>query len=130
MKRRNKMKRLQPSNKTNLSEALKSLVSEVEALKLENEKLKKTHPIIQETADGLEKLLGEMFQLWCLNYIYSGKLVGVNTNDVVLEDAVVVYETGKMTDKQFKFAEPVASKELFIRTAAIESYSLAPQLVK
>jgi len=41
-----------------------------------------------------------------------------------------VYETGKMTDKQFKFAEPVAAEELFVRTATIESYSLAPQLVK
>lgn len=122
------MKRIKTSS-NNLSKVLSDLNEEVENLRKENERLKKQNPV-ESKADGLESLLGEYVQLWCLNYIYSGKLIGVNTNDVVLSEAVVVYETGKMTDKQFKFAEPVASEELFVRTAAIESYSLAPQLVK
>lgn len=92
--------------------------------------MKRIVNIVESTGDGLEGLLGERVQLWCMNYIYAGTLIGVNQHDVVLEDAVVVYETGKMTDKAFKFAEPVASKELYVRTAAIESYSLAPQLVQ
>ena len=116
------------SNTDNLSKLLADLSTEVETLRKEKAQLQKSKPV-EVQGDGLESLLGEMVQLWCLNYIYSGKLIGVNTNDVVLEDAVVVYETGKMTDKQFKFAEPVASKELFVRTAVIESYSLAPQMV-
>lgn len=92
--------------------------------------MKRIVNVVETEGDGLQSLLGEFVQLWCLNYIYSGKLVGVNEHDVVLAEAVVVYETGKLTDKQFKFAEPVAADELFIRTAAIESYSRAPQLVK
>jgi hypothetical protein len=80
-------------------------------------------------ADGLEKLLGENVQLWCLNYIYAGRLVGVNKSDVVLEDPHVVYETGKLNEKGFKFQEPCGVDELFVRIACIESYSLAPQLV-
>lgn len=92
--------------------------------------MKRLVNVVESEGDGLESLLGEYVQLWCLNYIYSGKLVGVNTHDVCLTEAVVVYETGKMTDKQFKFAEPIAADELFVRTSAIESYSLAPQLVK
>jgi hypothetical protein len=123
------MKRIDTTDHKALDVMFQDLMKEVKELKKENEKLKTANPV-EVTGDGLESLLGEMVQLWCLNYIYSGKLVGVNTNDVVLEDAVVVYETGKMTDKTFKFAEPVASKELFVRTAVIESYSLAPQLVK
>ena len=123
------MKRIQNKSNNNLTKVLTDLNTEVENLRKENEKLRQQRPT-ENKADGLESLLGEYVQLWCLNYIYSGKLVGVNTNDVVLVEAVVVYETGKMTENQFKFAEPVSSEELFVRTAAIESYSLAPQLVK
>jgi hypothetical protein len=122
------MKRIK-SNTDNLSKLLSDLSTEVETLRKEKAQLQKAKPT-EVQGDGLESLLGEMVQVWCINYIYSGKLIGVNTADIVLEDAVVVYETGKMTDKQFKFAEPVASKELFVRTAVIESYSLAPQMVK
>lgn len=86
--------------------------------------------IIETTeADGMEKLLGEYVQVWCVNYIYAGRLVGVNKEDCVLADPQIVYETGRLTDKQFKMAEPCGVSELFIRTAAIESYALAPQLV-
>lgn len=92
--------------------------------------MKRVVSCVESEGDGLEGLLGEQVQLWCMNYIYAGTLIGVNQHDVVLKDAVVVYETGKMTDKKFSFAEPVAAEEIFIRTAAIESYSLAPQLVK
>ena len=102
------MKRVSSKSVNNLSKVLSDLNLEVENLRKENEKLKK-QKVIEVKGDGLESLLGEHVQLWCLNYIYSGKLVGVNTNDVVLTEAVVVYETGKMTDKQFKFAEPVAA---------------------
>jgi len=122
------MKRINTETK-DISQMLQNLTAEIEALRKENEHLRAANPT-EVDKDGIESLLGEMVQLWCINYIYSGKLIGVNTNDVVLENAVVVYETGKMTDKVFKFAEPVAAKEHFVRTATIESYSLAPQMVK
>lgn len=76
--------------------------------------------------DGLVKLMGERVQLWCMNYIYTGKLTGVNEHDVVLEDAGVVYETGELTAAAFKDVQKIKHKELFVRTAAIESYTLAP----
>jgi len=50
--------------------------------------------IVEEASgEGLESLLGEYVALWCMNYIYAGKLVGVNERDVKLTDAKVVYET-------------------------------------
>jgi hypothetical protein len=82
-----------------------------------------------EISEGtMESLLGENIQVWCLNYIYSGELVGVNKEDIVLRNAHVVYETGPLTDKQFKNAQPLPVEEWYIKTAVIESYGLAPQL--
>ena len=126
------MKRIKKTTNTEITDLLQSLTKEIQVLKNENQLLKKSKPIstMEVQEDGLLKLLGEQVQLWCLNYIYAGKLIEVNKEDVVLEDAVVVYETGNMKDKQFKLAESTADKELFIRTAAIESYSLAPQMIK
>ena len=91
--------------------------------------MKRLVNVVDVEKDGLESLLGQYIQVWCLNYIYAGKLIGVNTHDVVLAEAVVVYETGKLGDKQFKLAESAGVEELFIRTSAIESYALALQLI-
>lgn len=54
--------------------------------------------IVEEiSGEGLEKFLGERITLFCLNYIYTGKLMGVNASCVLLEDAAIVYETGELT---------------------------------
>jgi hypothetical protein len=34
--------------------------------------------------EGLDKLLGERVTLFCMNYIYTGKLSGVNSTCVLL----------------------------------------------
>lgn len=91
--------------------------------------MKRVLNVVETESDGLEKMLGEMVQIWCVNYIYAGRLIGVNTDSVCLAESVVVYETGKMTDKGWKFAESTGLDELFIKTAAIESYGLAPCMV-
>lgn len=98
-------------------------------LKRKGNQMKRVVNVVESEGDGLESLLNEYVQLWCLNYIYAGKLIGVNKDDVVLSGAVVVYETGGLKDARFKDAQPVGVEELFIRTTCIESYSLAPQLV-
>jgi hypothetical protein len=62
--------------------------------------------IITETkdAEGLEALLGEVVTVFCACYIYTGKLVGVNTKCVKLEDSSIIYETGAFTEKSWKDA--------------------------
>lgn len=77
--------------------------------------------IQQVEGEGLEALLGEYVTVWCINYIYTGKLVGVNTHDILLEEPQVVYETGPLTDLKFKDAQPLPGPR-YVRTAAIESY--------
>ena len=70
---------------------------------------------------GLLALLGERVAVWCVNYIYSGVLSGVNTHDIELTDACVVYETGPLQGK-FKDAQDLPKGPWYIRTACIESY--------
>jgi hypothetical protein len=78
---------------------------------------------IIETTDvsGLESLLGETVQVWCLNYIYRGRLSGVNDADIELTDAQVVYETGPLTGPPVD-AQALPGGRWFVRMAAIESY--------
>ena len=71
--------------------------------------------------EGLLALIGKRVTFFCLNYSYTGTLVGVNDKDVKLADAAVVYETGAFTDKAWKDAQKLP-KEWYLRTATIESY--------
>lgn len=92
--------------------------------------MKRIMNVVETENDGLEKLLGEYVELYCLNYIYCGLLIGVNENDVCLGECQIVYETGKLDDHSaYKFAESFNQEERFIQKAHIESYGLAPKLV-
>ena len=80
--------------------------------------------IVEEvTGEGLEKLLGERVTLFCLNYIYTGKLIGVNATCVLLDDAAIVYETGAFTDKAWKDAQALPN-HWYVQTSAIESFGV------
>ena len=78
--------------------------------------------------EGLVKLMGEHVLIWCMNYNYSGRLIGVNDQDIILEDAHVVYETGELNTTGFKDAQKLPNAEgHYIRTASIESYGVWPK---
>ena len=80
--------------------------------------------IIETTeAEGLEAILGERVTFYCLNYIYTGRLEGVNDSYVKLEDAAIVYETGSFSEKAWKDAQPLPH-DWYIQIAAIESYGI------
>jgi hypothetical protein len=79
--------------------------------------------LVQEIeGEWLEKLLGETVTLFCLNYFYNGKLVGVNETCVLLQDPKIIYETGTFTDKNWKDAQSMNIEELYVQKAAIESF--------
>ena len=73
--------------------------------------------------EGLDALLGETVTLFCLNYIYTGKLMGVNVTCVLLEDAKIVYETGPLNDKKWQDAQPLPGN-WYVQTSSIESFGL------
>ena len=92
--------------------------------------MKRAVTLVETEVDGLDKLIGEYVELYCLNYIYCGRLVGVNGVDVCLAECQIVYETGKLSDHSgYKFAESFDQEERFVQKSHIESYGLAPKLV-
>ena len=58
---------------------------------------------------------------FCLNYIYTGKLAGVNETCVLLEDAAIVYETGAFNEKNWKDAQSLP-KPVYVMLRCIESF--------
>tara|TARA_R110000868_G_scaffold275278_1_gene534995 strand:+ start:321 stop:668 length:348 start_codon:yes stop_codon:yes gene_type:complete len=79
--------------------------------------------IEQVDGEGLEALLGEQVTFFCMNYIYAGKLIGMNETCVLLQDPKIVYETGSFHEKQWEDAQPVCP-QLYIQTASIESFGV------
>jgi hypothetical protein len=74
--------------------------------------------------EGLDSLLGQTVTLWCGVYIYTGKLVGVNSTCVKLEDAKIVYETGEFTSKTWKVAQSLSTDSWYVQVQAIESFGV------
>lgn len=83
--------------------------------------MKKLVTVTEEAGEGLVKLMGEQVLLFCLNYIYTGKLIGVNTTCVLLEYAKIVYDTGAFTTSKFVDAQALPF-DLYVQTSAIESF--------
>ena len=76
----------------------------------------------QREGEGLEALLGKEVTFFCINYIYAGKLVGVNTDCVKLQNPKIVYETGAFGDKKWKDAQELPHEFFYIARQAIESF--------
>lgn len=74
--------------------------------------------------EGLVKLLGSNVMLLCVNYIYAGKLIGVNDTCVLLDDAKLVYETGEWSAKAWKDAQPLPG-QIYVQLHAIEAFGLS-----
>ena len=83
--------------------------------------MKKLVETVEVEGEGLEALLGKEVILFCLNYIYSGKLIGVNKNCVLLEKPEIVYETGAFNDTNFKDSQALPGQH-YVMLSAIESF--------
>lgn len=79
--------------------------------------------LIETTGDGLESLMGERITLFCMNYIYTGQLVGVNDKYVLLDEPAIVYETGDFSTPQWKDAQALPH-QLFVMLSAVESFGV------
>lgn len=77
----------------------------------------------EKSGEGFEKLLGERITVFCANYIYTGKLTGVNETCLLLTDPSIVYETGSFSEKQWKDAQPLPH-DWYIMINAIESFGV------
>jgi len=70
---------------------------------------------------GLRTLVGKRITLFCVNYIYTGKLIEVNDTSVVLTDPAIVYETGPLRTKKWKDAQNFPNK-WHVQKNSIESF--------
>ena len=79
--------------------------------------------IVEVSDEGLEGLLGETVTLLCINYFYTGRLVGVNDSCVKLEGPKIVYETGEWSSKSWKDAQALPG-DIYVQVAAIEAFGV------
>lgn len=79
--------------------------------------------VVEESGEGLQKLMGQHVTLFCMNYIYAGDLIGVNDTCVLLQNAKIVFDTGAFSNKDWATAESLPG-DWYVQTAAIESFGV------
>lgn len=82
--------------------------------------MKKAIQVTEVDGEGLVALLGKHVLVFCMNYIYTGILEGVNTSCIKLKDAKIVYETGAFTSNKFGDAQSIG--DAYIQQGSIESF--------
>ena len=78
---------------------------------------------VNENMSAMEDLLGENVTIFCFNYIYTGKLIGVNDSYVLLAKPKIVYETGAFNQVNWKDAQALPH-DWYVMKSAIESWGL------
>lgn len=84
--------------------------------------MKKIVDVAEVSGEGLMALLGEKVILFCANYFYGGKLIGVNEDCVLLQDGGIVYETGAFGAAAWKDFQKMGT-DVYVRIAAIEAFA-------
>ena len=79
--------------------------------------------IAEVSDEGLEGLLGETITLFCMNYFYTGKLVGVNATCVRLDDPKIVYDTGEWSGKNWSDAQSLPNS-LYVQLSSLEAFGV------
>ena len=83
--------------------------------------MKRLVTVEEVEGEGLVGLMGKNVTLFCLNYIYTGKLEGVNNSCVLLSAAKIVYETGELTSKTWRDAQSLPGN-WYVQLSAVESF--------
>ena len=79
--------------------------------------------IVEVNDDGFEGLMGETVTLFCMNYFYAGKLVGVNDTCVKLQDPKIIYETGPWDTETWGDAQSLPG-DLYVQVSSVESFGV------
>jgi hypothetical protein len=86
--------------------------------------MKKMVDCVEVANEGLIKFLGERITLFCMNYFYTGKLIGVNDDCVLLSEPSIVYETGDWATKTWANAAKLPN-DIYVMKASIEAFGIA-----
>jgi hypothetical protein len=79
--------------------------------------------IEENDQEGLMSLIGQRITLFCMNYIYTGDLNGVNETQVKLDNPAIVYETGEFSSASWKDAQKLPNT-IYVRLSAVEAYGV------
>lgn len=70
---------------------------------------------------GLSTLLTQRITLFCINYIYTGKLEALTSDGcALLSSPAIVYETGAFTTKKWQDAQALPNA-LYVLLSAVEA---------
>ena len=83
--------------------------------------MKKIMTVTEVEGEGFLALLGKRITLFCMNYIYTGDLVGVNDTCLLLNNPAIVYETGSFDTKTWKDAQKLPNS-IYIQMGAVEAF--------
>ena len=85
----------------------------------------KTQEVVEDPDEGFMALIGQQVILFGVNYHYGGKLIGVNSTCVLLEDAGIIYETGDFSAKTWKDFQKIGNpgNRMYVQRCAIESFA-------
>lgn len=85
--------------------------------------MKKVVTVEEVEGEGLLALIGKPVMVMCMNYFYTGELIGVNDTCILLKNCHQIFETGSHKDAKFKDAQWIGD-EWYIQTSSIESFGL------
>lgn len=77
--------------------------------------------------EGLMVFLGQRIFIVAQSYFYTGKLTGVNSTCVLLEDARFVLESGSFEEKGLANAEKIPGGKLYVQCSSIEAFFLSKE---
>lgn len=86
--------------------------------------MKKIVEVMEVENEGMIKLMGKKVTFFCLNYIYTGELIGVNETCILLKNPAIVYETGSFSDSKFKDEQSLCVEEFYLQKGCIESFGV------
>ena len=90
--------------------------------KQEETAMKKPVQLIEDENEGLILLLNEKVTIMCMNFFYTGELVGVNDTCVKLKDPSIVYSTGDWLEKEYSDVQKLPTDTLYVQTSSIEAF--------
>ncbi|MCK5612527.1 hypothetical protein KAR91_62225 [Candidatus Pacearchaeota archaeon] len=85
--------------------------------------MKKKVEVVEVEDEGLVKLIGERVTLFCLNYFYTGDLIGVNDDCVLIQNGGIVFNTGDYSTKEWEDYQKLPN-EFYVRIPMIEAYGI------
>ena len=79
--------------------------------------------IKEDENQGMLALIGKRITIFSLNYIYTGDLIGVNDDCVLLDNPAIVYETGAFDNKEWRDAQELPG-QIYVMKGCIESFGV------